>query len=108
MISFVFNKQSAEWDVIGPLPEMVEGRIVSVTCRSGQEKKVTLGRVSKSFLSRFGPLQGKEVAIARVVDCERAVVPAGYYSRRGEILAKGCAECRRLGHMCPQCRHDFM
>lgn len=31
----------------------------------------------------------------------------GYYMHNGEVLASGCSECRCLGHMCPQCRHDY-
>lgn len=35
-------------------------------------------------------------------------LPDGYYyGPRGEVLASGCSECRRLGRMCPGCAHDF-
>jgi len=30
-----------------------------------------------------------------------------YYGRGGEVLASGCSECASLGHMCPQCEHDY-
>lgn len=30
-----------------------------------------------------------------------------YYGRGGEVLASGCGECSRLGHMCPTCEHDY-
>jgi len=31
----------------------------------------------------------------------------GYYMQNGEVLASGCAECRRLGTMCRSCQHDY-
>jgi len=34
-------------------------------------------------------------------------LPDGYYMRNGEVLASGCGECSRLGHMCRQCQHDY-
>ena len=32
--------------------------------------------------------------------------PDGYYRRGGQTLARGCADCSRLGRMCAQCEFD--
>jgi hypothetical protein len=108
MIAFTKNKQTDQYDIIGPAAEMREGATVTVTCRDGKTKQVTVGRVSKAFVARFGPLAGQKVAIAKVARRVDASVPAGYYkARNGEVMASGCAYCRQLGRMCPQCQHDY-
>lgn len=110
MITFTKNKQTGKYDIIGPAGELREGAVVTVSCRSGKTKQVTVGRVSRPFVAKFGPLAGQKVAIAKVARrTAQTRLPDGYYkARNGEVMASGCGECRRLGRMCPRCWHDFV
>lgn len=66
MFSFTKDKRTGDYDVIGPANSMREGETVTVTKKSGQTKQVKLGRVSRPFTAKFGPLKGQQAAIAKV------------------------------------------
>lgn len=67
MIAYTKNRQTEAYDIIGPAEMLIAGTEVTVTTKSGQTRKVTVGKVSKPFEARFGPHLGKPVAIATVV-----------------------------------------
>ena len=66
MFSFVKNRRSGKYDVIGPASLMGYGAKVTVTKRSGEKKDVVIGPCGKPFTARFGPLKGKQAIIGAV------------------------------------------
>lgn len=68
MLKFMKNKQTNKFDVIGPVADLATGSTVEVTRADGSVTEVVLGKVSKSFIAKFGPHEGKEVAIAVVAE----------------------------------------
>lgn len=66
MVTYTKNKQTGRFDLIGLQSELREGAVVTVSLASGKTKKVTVGRVSKPFLAKFGNNQGKQCVIATV------------------------------------------
>lgn len=68
MLKFMKNKQTNKFDVIGLVADLTSGSTVEVTRADGSVTEVVLGRVSKPFTAKFGPHEGKEVAIAVVAE----------------------------------------
>lgn len=67
MNTFTKNKQTGNWDIIGPeVARSREGDTLTVTKSSGETTTVNIGRPSKIFLAKFGRHAGQRVAIARV------------------------------------------
>lgn len=65
MVTFTKNKQTGQYDVIGPVSEVAIGS-VCVTKRSGESTTVHVSRVSKSFVAKFGPSAGQPCRIGTV------------------------------------------
>lgn len=106
MATFTKNKRTGDYDVIGLAGEIVEGGSCTVTKRDGSTKTVTIGRVSKPFAAKFGPLKGQQCVIGTVV-YHRAYAGGGYDDGMvrcchcGQMTAEGddwCMACGRAGY----------
>ena len=85
MFQFTKNKQTGDYDVIGPAKEMVEGRIIDVTLKSGQTRKVRIRTTSSEFTAKFGPHEGKPVKIGVVGSIKAAAEEEDAYAQPEDI-----------------------
>lgn len=67
MINFTKNKRTGRFDVIGPVSELRVGNVI-VTKKDGSTSEVEVLRLSRPFVAKFGPNEGKECVIGTVAD----------------------------------------
>lgn len=77
---------------------LVTGRKVTVTKKSGETADETVSVILST--------DADGIALASVIARPKPAGRSGGGGRRYDAPVKGCGECRRLGHMCKQCRFD--
>lgn len=97
MATFTKNNRTGKFDVIGTVDEMHEGQMV-VTKKSGDTTTVFVSRLTRPFVSKFGPLKGKQ--------CQIGTVGGSKYSARecesmGDRYAGTSLEGQYCGYPCP-------
>lgn len=65
MASFMKNRRTGSYDVIGLQAEVQVGDVV-VTKRDGTKKTVYISEISKPFVGKYGENKGKDCVIGRV------------------------------------------
>lgn len=105
MASFTKNKNTGNWDVIGPVAEIEEGCFCKVTKADGSTTTVTIGKVSKAFIAKFGPHKGKECVIGTVKE-EKSSASYGGKAPGGrkcpECGSRDCAKAWNHNDLCDE------
>lgn len=99
MVTFTKNNQTGNYDVIGPVNEIGVGQVV-VTKKSGEKTTVTVSRVSKPFVAKFGDHKGKECCIGTVAAKSSNGYTPAVRNSRGYVEQRGHAE-GYCGYDCP-------
>ena len=101
--TFTKNKQTGNYDIIGLAGQFKSGDQVTVTKANGSTKTVTVDRVSKPFVAKFGTNEGKQCVIATIQSTRGSdSQSSGDSGWRGN----GCSACSAIGDWCKSCAFD--
>jgi hypothetical protein len=105
MATFTKNKKTDAYDVIGTIEEMCIGN-VEVSKKDGTTTYVCIGRLSREFTAKFGPLKGKKCKIGTIenrterggnLNSEYCGFPCPVTKRRCCAKNGPCHDCRLDG-----------
>jgi len=86
MATFTKNRRTGNYDVLCPAG-VSSGSRVTVTKRDGSTSLVTIDRVSKPFVAKFGPLTGRKAVLCTIAHTPRN---------------DGSVRCRHCGERTPE------
>ena len=100
MTTFTKNKQTGNYDIIGLVTEVAVGQC-RVTKKDGTTKWVTISRVSRPFVGKFGPLKGQQCVIGTVQSQrEQRQYEQRQYESGRPVLRKN-SQVYYCGYPCP-------
>jgi hypothetical protein len=97
MTTFTKNKKTGKFDVLGFPTDVQAGRNVTVTKRDGTTTTVSVERVTKPFVAKWGELAGREVVIGTV---KRRGYTRAKRDSRGYVTDRGHYD-GYCGYPCP-------